>query len=120
MMNPEVKEMQAMENRVFTGELPEIAVLPYVASGKLVHNEVDWVPVDALTGRVSALLLVPYPPGIPMVMPGEVFSALHTQLVCASARLEERWKGCGLEIHGLVQHHGQFVIPCLRRDAVPQ
>ena len=120
MMNPEVKEMQAMENRVFTGELPEIAVLPYVASGKLVHNEVDWVPVDALTGRVSALLLVPYPPGIPMVMPGEVFSALHTQLICAYARFEERWKGFGLEIHGLVQHHGQFVIPCLRRDAVPQ
>ena len=57
---------------------------------------------------------------IPMVMPGEVFSALHTQLVCAYARFEERWKGFGLEIHGLVQHHGQFVIPCLRRDAVPQ
>jgi arginine decarboxylase len=33
------------------------------------------VPVDQAVGRVSAELIAPYPPGIPLVVPGEVLTA---------------------------------------------
>src|SRR5262249_5410667 len=31
----------------------------------------EWVPVDDMRGRVAAVVVVPYPPGIPLLMPGE-------------------------------------------------
>ncbi len=33
------------------------------------------VPLDQLEGRVTAMLLTPYPPGIPRLIPGERFNA---------------------------------------------
>ena len=34
----------------------------------------DRVPVDELQGRVTAMLVTPYPPGIPLLLPGERFN----------------------------------------------
>ena len=60
--------------RLFT-RLPEMAMSPAQAYDQLVRAEVEAVPIEALLGRVSAVMLVPYPPGIPLIMPG---SALPT------------------------------------------
>jgi arginine decarboxylase len=32
-------------------------------------------PLDALEGRITAVLLTPYPPGIPLLVPGERINA---------------------------------------------
>lgn len=49
--------------------LPEPAMTPADAYIRLVHNEIETVSVDNLYGRILATGIVPYPPGIPMLMP---------------------------------------------------
>jgi arginine decarboxylase len=53
--------------------LPQIAMKPADAYDQLVR-EVEAVSIDALPGRIAAVMLVPYPPGIPLIMPGERFT----------------------------------------------
>ena len=43
------------------------------AYNKIVSQEVELVPADKLIGRVTANSVIPYPPGIPMLMSGENF-----------------------------------------------
>ena len=37
----------------------------------LAHRDVDRVPIDELEGRITTMLVTPYPPGIPLLIPGE-------------------------------------------------
>lgn len=54
-----------------TLRLPYAALTPFLAA----HSGVERVTPDEAVGRISAALLVPYPPGIAVVGPGEVISA---------------------------------------------
>ena len=51
--------------------LPEMAMAPREAQRHLVRNNVDYLPLDALDGRVATTLFVVYPPGIATIVPGE-------------------------------------------------
>jgi arginine decarboxylase len=53
--------------------LPEPVLTPRETYGRLVHGEVEQVPAAQLMGRILAVQVVPYPPGIPLLMPGERF-----------------------------------------------
>lgn len=55
-------------------DLPEQAMLPAEAYEQLVKGNVEYVPVRNLNGRTTAVMIVPYPPGIPVMMPGEKFT----------------------------------------------
>ena len=46
---------------------------PREAYERLVAGEVEAVPVDKLAKRTAANAVMPYPPGIPMLMSGENF-----------------------------------------------
>jgi arginine decarboxylase len=48
---------------------------PADAFAKMAHREIERVPIDELEGRVTSVLLTPYPPGIPLLIPGERFNA---------------------------------------------
>jgi len=47
---------------------------PRVASLYLVRNNVDYLPVDEIEGRIATTLFVVYPPGIASIIPGERLS----------------------------------------------
>src|SRR6185436_16826302 len=51
--------------------LPEPVMTPNEAYQRLVRDEIEHVPLEELANRVLATSVVPYPPGIPMLMPGE-------------------------------------------------
>ena len=53
--------------------LPEPVLTPRETFARLVHREVEQVPAAKLEGRTLAVQVVPYPPGIPLLMPGERF-----------------------------------------------
>ena len=55
--------------------LPEMAMTPREASRHLVRNNVDYLPLDALEGRIATTLFVVYPPGIATIVPGERLGA---------------------------------------------
>ena len=57
--------------------LPATAMLPRDAFMKIVNNEVEMVPVEHLYGRTAACGIIPYPPGIPMLISGENFGGAH-------------------------------------------
>jgi ornithine decarboxylase len=51
--------------------LPEPAMAPNEAGRELVRNNVDYLPIDEIGGRIAATLFVVYPPGIATIVPGE-------------------------------------------------
>ena len=64
-----VKELQRLCFRA--SSFPELAMSPKDAYEALVANDVDYVPLDEIKGRISATLALIYPPGIGVVVPGE-------------------------------------------------
>ena len=51
--------------------LPEIAMSPHDAARLLVRNDVDYLPIDEISGRIATTPFVVYPPGIATIVPGE-------------------------------------------------
>ena len=41
---------------------------------KAFFAEVDHVPAERATGRIAAEMISPYPPGVPVIAPGEVIT----------------------------------------------
>ena len=65
------------------------AMKPSDAFAKMAHGEIDRVAIDDLEGRVTAVLLTPYPPGIPLLIPGERFNTDHRRLSQVRARFQQ-------------------------------
>lgn len=103
------------------GKMPEIpgfsrlACLPrdafYEAGERLPLLDDDGLPNTALTGRVCCDQIVPYPPGIPVLVPGQVIEA---NIVAYMARLLKTQKS--IEMHGLAEEGGEFCVRVLRDD----
>jgi arginine decarboxylase len=103
-------------------ELPEPVLTPREAFARLVHGEVEQVPAAKLEGRIVAVQVVPYPPGIPLLMPGERFSektrAVGDFLLGMEA-FDVDFPGFSHHIHGIeVKTNGAgrpfYAVYCLR------
>ena len=79
------------------------AMRPTDAFAKMAHREIDRVPLDELEGRVTAILLTPYPPGIPLLIPGERFNRTIVDYLKFAREFNERFPGFETDIHGLVK-----------------
>jgi arginine/lysine/ornithine decarboxylase len=65
----------ALQRAVYNAEHePEIVMSPAAAHTAMLRNDVELVPLDQLGGRVAACLVVVYPPGIAIMVPGERFA----------------------------------------------
>ena len=96
--------------------LPELAIKPADAYDRLVRGEVEAVPIDQLQGRIAAVMLVPYPPGIPLIMPGERFTAATRSILdyLAFARtFDQAFPGFDIDVHGLQTEAGEYCVDCL-------
>ncbi len=64
--------ISALQKAQFRAEhLPEMVMTPRAAARYLVRNDVDYVPIDQIEGRIATTLFVIYPPGIATIVPGE-------------------------------------------------
>ena len=69
------ENVSALQKAQFTAEhLPEPVMSPHEAARNLVRNNVDYLPIDRIEGRIAATLFVVYPPGIATIVPGERLS----------------------------------------------
>src|SRR6267378_6636464 len=95
------KVAQAQKDMFST--LPEMAMRPAETYDLLVHGKVESVEIDKLMGRTLAVMLVPYPPGIPVIMPGERLTAatkaIHDYLLYAR-EFDQKFPGFETDIHG--------------------
>ena len=65
-------DTSGLQRRQFRPEhLPEMVMPPHEAVQLMVRNEVDFLPIDRIAGRVAANLMLVYPPGIATIVPGE-------------------------------------------------
>jgi arginine decarboxylase len=100
--------------------LPEMAMRPADAYECLVRGKVESVEIDALMGRTLAVMVVPYPPGIPLIMPGERITAatksIHDYLLYARD-FDQKFPGFETDIHGLRFEPGpkgrRYLIDCV-------
>ena len=69
--------------------LPKMAMTPRQAYEKIVANEVEMVPSGKLMNRISANSIIPYPPGIPMLMSGENFGGADSPQIGYLKSLED-------------------------------
>ena len=61
------------------------------------------VPVDELEGRITTSLITPYPPGIPLLIPGEVFNRKIVDYLKFAREFAKLCPGFETDIHGLVE-----------------
>ncbi|HOU53443.1 MAG TPA: arginine/lysine/ornithine decarboxylase [Myxococcota bacterium] len=93
------------------------AMKPSDAFARMAHREVERVPIDALEGRVTAVLLTPYPPGIPLLIPGERFNRTIVRYLQFAREFNARFPGFETDIHGLVKTpDGGYFVDCVRED----
>ena len=94
------------------------AMKPADAYAKLAHREIDRVAIDDLEGRITSVLLTPYPPGIPLLIPGERFNKTIVQYLRFAREFNGSFPGFETDIHGLVEtaHDGKFIyyVDCVK------
>lgn len=78
------------------------AMKPSDAFAKMAHREIERVPIDELEGRVTSILLTPYPPGIPLLIPGERFNKTIVDYLKFARDFNEKFPGFETDVHGLV------------------
>jgi len=54
--------------------IPDQVMRPSGAYHEVVRKNVEYVELEKMMGRVPAVMMVPYPPGIPIIMGGEVMN----------------------------------------------
>ncbi|TDV51144.1 arginine decarboxylase [Pseudomonas graminis] len=93
------------------GTLPKAEFSPVEAYEKLVKNEVEQVTLEEAAGRTAATGIVPYPPGIPLLMPGENAGPADGPLLAYLRALESfdrSFPGFTHDTHGIESEAGVY------------
>jgi ornithine decarboxylase len=99
-----VKELQRLCFRA--SSFPELAMSPKDAYEALVANNVDYVPLEGINGRISATLALIYPPGIGVVVPGERWDDQARPMLDYFLAFQEsfnQFPGFNYEVQGVFQ-----------------
>src|SRR5215831_10077069 len=95
------------------------AMNPSEAFAHMAHRDIDRVEIDQLEGRVTSVLLTPYPPGIPLLIPGERFNQTIVQFLQFARNFNEKFPGFETDIHGLIEESDggklRFFMDCVRQ-----
>ena len=91
------------------------AMRPADAFAKMAHREIERVKLDDLDGRITAVLLTPYPPGIPLLIPGECFNQTIIRYLKFARDFNNKFPGFETDIHGLVKREdGKYYVDCVK------
>ncbi|BAL23621.1 arginine/lysine/ornithine decarboxylase [Azoarcus sp. KH32C] len=95
------------------------AMKPAEAFAKMAHREIERVAIDELEGRVTAMLVTPYPPGIPLLIPGERFNSTIVRYLKFARDFNAAFPGFETDIHGFVreQSNGRvdYFVDCVKQ-----
>jgi arginine/lysine/ornithine decarboxylase len=100
--------------------LPHPVMTPSAAYQHLIRDQIEHVPLDKLADRVLATSVVPYPPGIPMLMPGENTGkndGPYLGYLRALAEWDKTFPGFGHDTHGVENRDGVYYVQCLKKGA---
>ena len=94
------------------------AMKPSDAYAQIAHRNTERVPVDDLLGRITTSLVTPYPPGIPLLIPGEVFNKKIIDYLKFAREFNLQCPGFETDIHGLVEVVGDDGVKRYYADCV--
>ena len=116
-------DVARMTTEMYTSDMVP-AMVPAEAWAKMAHKEVDRVSIDDLEGRVTAMLVTPYPPGIPLLIPGERFNRRIVDYLKFARDFNQRFPGFETDVHGLVKREvdggSEYFVDCVKTTAVKQ
>ncbi|EPL6454479.1 MULTISPECIES: arginine decarboxylase [Providencia] len=98
-------------------QLPEVMMSPRDAYQEIVANRVEAVPLDALVGRIAANSIIPYPPGIPMLLSGESFgeaNSPHIGYLRSLQAWDTEFPGFEHETEGTEKIDGEYYVMCVK------
>ncbi|WP_102223709.1 Orn/Lys/Arg family decarboxylase [Acidimangrovimonas sediminis] len=105
------KDTSRLQRAQFRPEhLPEIVMSPRDANQHLTRNDVDYLPISQVEGRVAATLSLVYPPGIGVVVPGERYGRRSQPMIDYLKMFEEAanlFPGFENEIQGVYRETGE-------------
>ena len=98
------------------------AMKPSDAYAHIAHRKTERVEIEALEGRITTTLLTPYPPGIPLLIPGEVFNKKIVDYLRFTRDFNAAFPGFDTDVHGLVEEElegggRRYGIDCVRQGA---
>jgi arginine decarboxylase len=100
-------------------KIPEARITPADAYQCLIRGQLERVALPELANRTIATSIVPYPPGIPMVMPGETAGPDDGPWI-GYLRALQAWDhafpGFGHDTHGVEVDDGEYYVQCLTRQ----
>jgi ornithine decarboxylase/arginine decarboxylase len=79
------------------------AMTPSEAYAHIAHRKTERVAIDDLEGRITTSLLTPYPPGIPLLVPGERFNRRIVDYLRFTREFNAAFPGFDTDVHGLVE-----------------
>lgn len=117
-MNQQLDKTQilSLQAKAFS-QLPHMEMIPAEAYQKLLGNKVEKVSLDKAQGRTAATGLVPYPPGIPMVMPGENIGSVSEPFLAYLKALEDwdrNFPGFAHDTHGVEFEEAEYRLLVLK------
>ena len=98
-------------------ELPNVMMSPRDAYQQIVANRVEAVPLDKLAGRIAANSIIPYPPGIPMLLSGESFGETdspHIGYLRSLQAWDSEFPGFEHETEGTEKINGEYHVMCVK------
>ena len=96
------------------------AMKPTDAYAHIAARKTERVEIDKLEGRVTVGLVTPYPPGIPLLIPGEVFNKKIVDYLKFNREFAKECPGFETDIHGLVHIKGEDGVKRYFADCVAQ
>ncbi|HRI18907.1 MAG TPA: lysine decarboxylase, partial [Burkholderiaceae bacterium] len=95
------------------------AMKPSDAFAHIAHRTTERVPIDDLEGRITTSLLTPYPPGIPLLIPGERFNRRIVDYLKFARDFNAAFPGFDTDVHGLVEEADErgtrrYFVDCVR------
>lgn len=99
--------------------IPDPVISPRKAFQHIVTNDIELVAADQLMGRVAANSVMPYPPGIPMLMSGERFgekNSPHINYLISLGKWDASFPGFEHEVEGAEVVDGVYHVLCIKQD----
>jgi arginine decarboxylase len=96
--------------------LPTPEMTPRKAFQQLMAGHAEKVPLDKIANRIVGVGVIPYPPGIPIVMPGENIGPADGPWLTylrAVQQWGEKFPGFAKEVEGTEEHDGTYHIYCV-------
>ncbi len=112
-------DIARLTTEVYLSDL-QPAMTPSAAYAYIARRETERVDIDLLEGRITTALLTPYPPGIPLLVPGERFNRRIVDYLRFTRGFNAAFPGFDTDVHGLVEQDDEgsgprrYYVDCVR------